>query len=70
MGQTVNEFWYRWNNYKRNDKKYLRGQSCFQQHIFEHFNSPDHQRFLEDVSITFIDKIDPSDPEKTRGLLD
>ena len=38
VGQTVDEFRYRWNNYKRNDKKYLRGQSCFQQHIFEHFN--------------------------------
>ena len=64
VGQIVDEFRYRWNNYKRNDKKYLRGQSCFQQLIFEHFNSPGHKGFLEDVSITFIDKTDPSDPEK------
>ena len=64
VGQTVDEFQYRCNNYKRNDKKYLRGQSCFQQHIFEHFNNPGHKGFLEDVSVTFIDKTDPSDPEK------
>ena len=63
VGQTVDEFRYRWNNYKRNDKKYLRGKSCFL-HIFEHFDSPGHKGFLEDVSITFIDKTDPSDPEK------
>ena len=64
VGQTVDEFRYRWNSYKHNNKKYLRGQSCFQQHIFEHFNSPGHKGFLEDVSITFIDKTDPSVPEK------
>ena len=64
MGQTVDEFRYRWNSYKHNNKKYLRGQSCFQQHIFEHFNSPGHKGFLKDVSITFIDKTDPSDREK------
>ena len=64
VGQTVDEFRYRWNNYKCNDKKYLKGQSCFQEHIFEHFNSPGHNGFLEDVSIILIDKTDPSDPEK------
>ena len=42
--------------------------SCFQQYIYiDHFNSLDHKGFLEDVSITFIDKTDPSDPEKREG---
>ena len=64
LGQTVDEFRYRWNNYKHNDKKYLRDQSCFQEHIFEHFISPGYKGFLEDVLITFVDKTDLSDPQK------
>ena len=64
VGQTVDEFRNRWNNYKSNDRRFLNEQFCFQEHIFEHFNSEGHSRFLENVSITFIDKTDPSDPEK------
>ena len=32
-----------------------------QEHLFEHFNEEGHYRFCEDVSITFIDKTDPSE---------
>ena len=40
VGQTVNNFRSRWNNYKSNDRKYLVGDPCMQQHIFvHHFNS-------------------------------
>ena len=35
-----------------------------QEHLFEHFNEEEHHRFLEDVSITFIDKTGPSEPLK------
>ena len=35
-----------------------------QQHLFEHFSSEGHKRFLDDVSIIFIDKTDPKDPNK------
>ena len=35
-----------------------------QQHLFNHFCTSGHWGFLEDVSLTFIDKIDPSDPLK------
>ena len=35
-----------------------------QEHIFEHFKSEDHTAFLENVSVTFIDKTDPQNPEK------
>ena len=31
-----------------------------QQHLFEHFSVEGHHSFLEDVSITLIDKTDPS----------
>ena len=33
-----------------------------QEHIFKHFSRPDHNGFLKDASITFIDKSDPSNP--------
>ena len=37
-----------------------------QGHFFRHFSNPDHNGFLNDVSVTF-DKIDPSDPLKQEG---
>ena len=64
VGQTVDDFWNRWNNYKSNDRKYLNRQQCFQEHIFKHFNGYGHSGFLETVSITLIDKTDPPNREK------
>ena len=48
VGQTVEKFRFRWNNYKNNDRNYQEYGTCMQQHLFEH------------VSITMIDKTDPS----------
>ena len=64
VGKTCDSFRFRWNNYKDNNRKFLRGQSCMQQHIYEHFSSEGHCSFLDEVSITFIDKTDPKDPNK------
>ena len=64
VGQTVDEFRLRWNNYESNNKKYQRLESCMQDHLFKHFNGEGHPGFLEDVSITFIYKTDPSEPLK------
>ena len=44
----VEKFRFRWNNYKNNDRNYQEYGTCMQQHLFEH------------VSITMIDKTDPS----------
>ena len=33
-----------------------------QQHLFEHFNDKGHYCFLDEISITVIDKTDPSEP--------
>ena len=33
-----------------------------QQHLFEHFNNEGHYFFLDKISITFIDKTNPSEP--------
>ena len=38
-----------------------------QQHVFKHFNSERHHCFLDKISITFIDKTDPSDPLKRQN---
>ena len=38
-----------------------------QQHLFEHFNSGGYHYFLDEISLTFIDKTDPSKPLKTEN---
>ena len=63
-GETTDEFRFRWNNYKSNDRKFQRGERCMQEHLFEHFYSEGHNGFLEDVSVTLIDKTDGRDPKK------
>ena len=35
-----------------------------QEHLYRYFSSPDHMEFLDDVSITLIDKKDGSDSKK------
>ena len=57
FGQTF-EFGYRWNNYKNNGHNYQEYGTCIQQQSFEHFSEDEHHNFLEDVSITLIDKTD------------
>ena len=59
-GQTAEEFRYRWSNYKNNDRKYQDYGTCMQQYLFKHFSEEGHHGFLEDVSITLIDKNDTS----------
>ena len=60
VGQTVDTFRYRWNNYRSNSRKHAHGISCMQEHLYEHFCDSEHSGFLNDVSITFIDKTDPA----------
>ena len=64
VGETADALRRRWNNYKNNTRKFLRGGSCMQQHLFEHFQTRGHTGFVEDVCITFIDKADPFIPTK------
>ena len=37
VGQTVDIFRNRWNNYKDNARKFDRGKHCMQRHLYEHF---------------------------------
>ena len=64
VGQTVDIFRNGWNNYKDNARQFDRGEHCMQRHLYEHFTLPGHSGFLHDVSITLIDKTDPSCPTK------
>ena len=56
VGQTVYELRLRWNNYKTNNRKDERVESCMQEYLFEYFSVEGHDGFLEDISITVIDK--------------
>ena len=69
VGSTTDCFRYRWNNYKCNDRKYARGDACSQEHLFEHFNSEEHNGFLHDASVTLIDKTDGKNPAKREHTL-
>ena len=62
VGQTIDNFRFQWNT--DNNRKYHRSETCMQDHLFRHCSSPGHYGFSNDVSITFIDKADPSDPLK------
>ena len=66
--ETVDNFIrLRWNNYKKNDRKFLRGECCMQEQLFRHFYSEGHEGFLKDVSVTLIDKTDASDRKKRKN---
>ena len=64
VGSTTDKFRFRWNNYKENDRKALRGEEHMQPELFEHFAADNHGCFLTDCSITLIDKTDGSDPTR------
>ena len=64
VGQAVDSFHFRRNNYKCNCHKHAKGESVKQQHLYDHFMLEDHTQFVNDVSIIFIDKTDPTDPLK------
>ena len=63
-GQTNYEFRYRWNNYKDNNRKSLRGEDHKQAGFFAQFETAGHGCFINVTEIRFIDKIDPSDPTR------
>ena len=66
VGQAVDSFHFRWNNYKCNCHKHTKGESVKQQHLYDHFMLEDRTQFVNDVSIIFIDKTDPTDPLKRK----
>ena len=55
VGQTIDDFQYRWKNYEDDNRKYQRSEPCVRRKI-RHFSSLSHNGFLNDVSITLVDK--------------
>ena len=65
--ETTVAFRLRWNNYKDNDRKFQRIESCMQQHLYAHFYSESHNEFLENVFISLVDKTDGFQPKKRKN---
>ena len=59
-GQNNDEFRYRWNNYKDNNRKSLRVEDLKQAAFFAHSQTAGHSGFINDTEIRFIDKTHPS----------
>ena len=55
----VDSFYFRWNNYKCNFHKHVKGESVKQKHLYAHFMLEDQAQIVNDASIIFIDKTDP-----------
>ena len=56
--ETTDVFRLRCNNYRDSDRKFLRNESCMQQHLYEYLYGKGHNGFLGNVSISLIDKTD------------
>ena len=64
VDSTTDPFRYRWNNYKDNNRKAERGVEHMQADLLKHVASHGHSGFLEDCTITLIDKTDGADPTR------
>ena len=61
VGSTTDKFRIRSNNCEENNRKAKRGEENMQPLVFEHSSSNHNNIFLEDCSITHIDKTDVAD---------
>ena len=61
VGFTADQFRYRWNNYKDNNRKAEREVEHMKVDLFEHFASQGHNGSLEDCTVTLTDKNDSAD---------
>ena len=50
------------------DRKFQRSEPCMQEHLFRTFSTAGHNGSINDVSVTFIDKADLSDPLKRENF--
>ena len=64
VGETTHSLRNRWNNYKSNNRNFTRNWTSMQEHFSGHFNCEHYQSFLENISITLIDKRDHKVPLK------
>ena len=62
--ETTDQFRNIWNNYKDNARKSDKKESCMQEHLYKHFQAEGHKSFLNEASVTYIDKTDGKYPKK------
>ena len=67
-GQTNNEFRYRWNTYKDNNRKSLRGEIRNKQAFLLTFKQLATMVLSFDTEIRFIDETDPSNPTRCEDI--
>ena len=64
IGQTNDEFRYRWNNYKHSNQNSLKREDQNQGDFFAHFETAGNSGFINDTEIRIIEKTDPSEPTR------
>ena len=52
-----------------NAKKFGRKESCIEEHLHKHFQTEGHNSFLNEVSVTFIDKTNGKNPKKEKDIV-
>ena len=57
MLELTDKFRYRWNKYKKCQRKVEKGEDHMQKYLHDHFLSEDHDGLLNNVKITLIDKL-------------
>ena len=50
VGETTDSFRYKWNNFKYNDEKNSRKETCMQEYLLKPFNM-EHNGFLNNISV-------------------
>ena len=65
--EATDNFRYRWNNFKDNDRKHSRKENFMQEYLLKHFNSMEHNGFLNNISATLTAKADDKNPKKREG---
>ena len=56
MGEALDTLRFRLNSYKNNNRNLNHSEIYMQEHLFRHVSSKGHNVFLNNASITFIDK--------------
>ena len=50
------------------DENFDRKESCMQEHLYKYFQTEGHKGFLNEASVTFIDKTDGKVPKKEKDI--
>ena len=72
VGSTTTTFRLRFNQYKSNMTKYLKGQrgaKVKQEQLFDHFCTQNHDRTLKSMKVQIIDHCDPQNQQKRAFFL-